>query len=261
MARTWTRRQASPPTSITEIARRYHAAAVALAQTLGLSVPEVFAQHRESVTAIFIETSRAELRLPATMKLPPLAGEHVADAPVVVATGEAVPANSGEFRPATGQNSSNGDERPTTIPLAGGLPCGGQAIATLKPGALSMLRSKVATLIHAEGDRWVPLLAALEAERQRRMAPSHIRLVEPALEVTAAPLPEASPLSEAPTAPLYATPEQVRSLKRLAAQVGAEAAEDLADVLDHSPKGLLMGVYTRIDARLHGRLTGQTPGQ
>jgi hypothetical protein len=54
MARSWKPRQAPPPTSITEIARRYHAAAVALAQTLGLSVPEVLSQHRESVTAIFI---------------------------------------------------------------------------------------------------------------------------------------------------------------------------------------------------------------
>jgi hypothetical protein len=56
----------------------------------------------------------------------------------------------------------------------------------------------------------------------------------------------------------YATPEQIRALKRLAAQVGPEAAEDLADVLEHSPKGLLLDVHTRISTRLEARLHGQT---
>jgi hypothetical protein len=55
MAREGKSRQAPPPTSITEVARRYHAAALALAQTLGLPVAEVLTQHRESVTAVFIE--------------------------------------------------------------------------------------------------------------------------------------------------------------------------------------------------------------
>jgi hypothetical protein len=72
MARDWKPCQAPGPTSLTEIARRYHAAAVALAQTLGLSVAEVLSQHRESVTAIFIESGRCDLRLPAAVKLPPL---------------------------------------------------------------------------------------------------------------------------------------------------------------------------------------------
>jgi len=43
----------------------------------------------------------------------------------------------------------------------------------------------------------------------------------------------------------------------LAAQVGPEAAEDLQDVLDHSPKGLLLEVYGRIAARLQARMNGQ----
>jgi hypothetical protein len=62
MAKTWRSRPIPRPTSITEIARRYHAAAVALAQTLGLSLAEVLTQHRESVTAIFIECGRCDLR-------------------------------------------------------------------------------------------------------------------------------------------------------------------------------------------------------
>jgi hypothetical protein len=75
MARDWNARPAPRKTTITEVARRYHAAAVALAQTLGLSVPEVFAQHRESVTAIFIECGRCDLRVPAGVQLPPLASK------------------------------------------------------------------------------------------------------------------------------------------------------------------------------------------
>jgi hypothetical protein len=60
-----------------------------------------------------------------------------------------------------------------------------------------------------------------------------------------------------PPAERYATREQVASLKRLAARVSAEASEDLADVMDHSPKGLLMDVYQRIERRLQGRLNGK----
>jgi hypothetical protein len=72
MARDWKPRQPPAKTSLTEIARRYHGCAVVLAQTLGLSVQEVLAQHRESVTAIFIESGRCDLCLPAAVKLPPL---------------------------------------------------------------------------------------------------------------------------------------------------------------------------------------------
>jgi ERF superfamily len=180
---------------------------------------------------------------------------------------------------------TNGDPRPRTIPLDAGLPCGGLTVTDLKPGQLAMLLSKTASLVHAGENTFVPLLAALQREKARRQEPGHIRLVEPVPEATVPPVldtpppaekqllenptvvsesttqrtPEASPPPEMPPAPLYATPEQVRALKRLAAQVGAEAAEDLADVLDHSPKGLLLDVYTRIEARLNGRLAGQPP--
>jgi hypothetical protein len=83
MARDWKPRQPPAKTSLTEIARRYHAAAVALARTLGLSVQETLAAHRESVTAIFIESGRCDLRLPAGVTLPRLA----ADAPVAQGNG------------------------------------------------------------------------------------------------------------------------------------------------------------------------------
>jgi hypothetical protein len=48
---------------------------VALSKTLGLSLAEVLTQHRESVTAVFIETSRGGVTLPGHIKLPPLVQE------------------------------------------------------------------------------------------------------------------------------------------------------------------------------------------
>jgi hypothetical protein len=42
-------------------------------------------------------------------------------------------------------------------------------IGDLKPAQLAMLVSKVARLVHDEGERWVPLLASLQAERARRL--------------------------------------------------------------------------------------------
>jgi hypothetical protein len=72
MARSWkpTRAHDAPraPTTIHEIARRYHACAVALGQTLGLSLAEGLAQHRESVTAVFIECGRCDLCLPGRVR-------------------------------------------------------------------------------------------------------------------------------------------------------------------------------------------------
>ena len=163
MAKRWKSSPAShdprPPETISGIARRYHACAVAFASTLGIPLAEALQAYHGPVTAIFIETSRAELRLPATVTLPPLAGGN--------ASATMPPQSPG--RPE--EVVTNGDPRPTTIPLAGGLPCGGEPIATLKPGALSMLRSKVASLVHAEGDRWVPLLSALQREKARRQEP------------------------------------------------------------------------------------------
>jgi hypothetical protein len=58
-----------------------------------------------------------------------------------------------------------------------GLPCSGQAITGLKPAALAMLVSKVARLVQDNGDHWVPLLAALQAEQAARLARGQRRLV------------------------------------------------------------------------------------
>lgn len=171
MARNWKSRQAPPPTSITEIARRYHAAAVALAQTLGLSVPEVLSAHRESVTAIFIECGRCDLRLPGGVKLAPLVQPN-GQAPENLPTEDtevlredrplADPSTNG-----TVAETATGVAIPTTIPT--GWPSGGQVLAALKPATLHMLIAKTAALVHAEGAGWVPLLASLQAERARRL--------------------------------------------------------------------------------------------
>src|SRR6266404_5683807 len=85
MARYSPRRQPdapSTPTTITELARRYHSCAVALAKSLGLPMSEAFLRdHRESVSSIFIASDRAGVRLASGVTLPPLA-----DAPVSVTT-------------------------------------------------------------------------------------------------------------------------------------------------------------------------------
>jgi hypothetical protein len=65
---------------------------------------------------------------------------------------------------------------------------------------------------------------------------------------------EAGPGQPAQPAAIYATPQEIAALKRLAAQVSPEAAEDLQDVLDHAPKGLMPDLYRRIEARLQARL-------
>jgi hypothetical protein len=56
-----------------------------------------------------------------------------------------------------------------TIPKDAGLPYGGQLIADLKPAQLAMLVSKVARLVHDDGEHWVSLLAALQAKRAARL--------------------------------------------------------------------------------------------
>jgi hypothetical protein len=194
MAREWKARSAPRPTSITEIARRYHAAAVALAQTLGLSLPETLAAHRESITAIFIEASRCELRLPAGVKLPPLGMTGVETArgqsphePVIEDMTAVIPSN-GQGTGAAAEGSAP-PARPEIVPREGppvpdlptvvptGCPCAGQAISALKPASLSMLLAKTANKVHEEGDGWVPLLGALQRERAARIA--HVR--KPAL--------------------------------------------------------------------------------
>jgi len=55
------------------------------------------------------------------------------------------------------------------VPTDSGLPCAGQAISTLKPAQLAMLVSKVARLVSDGAAQWVPLLAALQAERGARL--------------------------------------------------------------------------------------------
>jgi hypothetical protein len=176
MAKTWRSRPIPRPTSITEIARRYHAAAVALAQTLGLSLAEVLTQHRESVTAIFIECGRCDLRLPAGVPLP-----HVADAPVRVPTAQ--PSNGRDHAgPVTDVvtivTAPNGDTSsptvvptdsglPTSIPAGLQLPCAEALIADLRPPQLSLLIGKVG--LRALADKSLePLHVALLAERARR---------------------------------------------------------------------------------------------
>jgi hypothetical protein len=191
------------PTTITECARRYHACALALAQTLGLSLAEVLAQHRESVTAVYIESSKCEVRLRASVTLPPLAtpngqGERppeasnraIAEAIGVSHTTVDHDVNDGnklppsaieapesqaagghklppEPEPAVEAEGVGVAEPPTTIPP--GLPCGGQAVADLRPAQLRMLLSRVDQLAADQGRHWRPLLEALAAERQRRI--------------------------------------------------------------------------------------------
>jgi hypothetical protein len=203
MARAWKSRPASPPTSITECARRYHACAVALGQSLGLSLADTLATHRESVTAIYIETSRCDLRLPAGVTLPPLAtperpvlgdatavqpltGSHngapvANDATAVALSNGQVPmgTNSVPASPAgPGQAESTVGTSPlvtgaapplTSIPRDKGLPCGGQGIADLRPGQLSLLLGKVQRLAWEKGGTWGTLLEALQAERAARV--------------------------------------------------------------------------------------------
>src|SRR5262245_24897858 len=74
MAREWKARPATRPTTITEAARRYHSCALALARSFGLPLTEAFVQtYHPAISSVFIEASRADLRLPAGVQLPPLA--------------------------------------------------------------------------------------------------------------------------------------------------------------------------------------------
>jgi hypothetical protein len=177
MARDWKPRPASRPTTITEVARRYHAAAVALSRTLGLSLAEVLAQHRESVTAIFIECGRSDLRVAAGVKLPRLAmpespanGHPGAAAETNISANNTFGAEDPVPRQGGEEAHGNAPALPTSIPADENLPCAGQEIALLKPAALAMLIGKVATLAHAEGAAWAPLLHALTREREARLA-------------------------------------------------------------------------------------------
>jgi hypothetical protein len=52
---------------------------------------------------------------------------------------------------------------------------------------------------------------------------------------------------------MYATPQQIAGLKRLAQQVGDDAYADVQDMLDHHPEGLVVGVYEIVKQRLKSR--------
>jgi hypothetical protein len=161
------------PTTITELARRYHSCTVALAKSLGLPMTEAFLRdHRESVSSIFIASDRAGVRLPSGIQLPPLT------APPVEA-----PAEAGEImcsgRPlAPEEPPTNGDtpplsvittvaELPTRIPAGLQLSCAEALIRDLRPPQLSLLIGKVGLRALAEKSL-EPLHVALLAERARR---------------------------------------------------------------------------------------------
>jgi hypothetical protein len=201
MARNWTPRPTPQPTSITEICRRYYACALALSKVMGVPLTETFMQeHHSAISSTFIETSRCELRLPASVTLPPLAppngqgarqpeasnramAEAVGVSHVTVAndmsSGKNLPAETAippENADGPGNNLPPEPEEggepavPTSIPADGDLPCAGQEIAALKPAALAMLLAKTATLAHRDGACWAPLLHALTREREARLA-------------------------------------------------------------------------------------------
>ena len=63
-----------PPTrpSITDVARRYHACALAVATTFGITLEEALNERREVVTTVFVQASWEGLKLPACVELTPL---------------------------------------------------------------------------------------------------------------------------------------------------------------------------------------------
>jgi hypothetical protein len=175
----------SAPTTLHEITRRYYACAIALAKAMSVPMSETFMrEHRESISCCFIEAGRAGVRLPSAVPLPPLPqatgvlhSEFSADGhPVEPVTPLVDLPVNGHPPEADGIGCTGGlspeppAPRPTTIPKDAGLPCAGVAIADLKPAQLAMLVSKTARLVHDEGERWVPLLASLQAERAARLA-------------------------------------------------------------------------------------------
>jgi hypothetical protein len=174
MPRTWTRKRPdapSAPTTLTEIARRYYACAIALSTAMGVPLTETFLrEHRESISCCFIEAGRAGVRLPPAVQLPPLSE------PTVEA-----PAEAGEImcsgRPPAPEAPTNGDtalsvittvaELPTRIPAGLQLPCAEALIRDLHPPQLSLLIGKVGLRALAEKSL-EPLHIALLAERARR---------------------------------------------------------------------------------------------
>jgi hypothetical protein len=180
--RDWTPRQdrPQPPESITASARRYHACLLAFAHTTGIPPLEVLRDHYTAVTAIYIETSRQGVRLPAGVKLAPLQAE--ADIRIGISgQGRAVEPDPGIT--VSSEPGANGDASPPTM-VPPGWPCAGQRIDALKPAQLSMLVGKVVQHLHSHQDetRWIPLLHALQAERASRLERGRQRPVATAEE-------------------------------------------------------------------------------
>jgi hypothetical protein len=169
------------PTSLTECARRYHGAALALARTFGVPLTADFVRdYHPAISTIYIEAGRAQIRLPPTVQLPPLApagnpapepepdrdplppGEGEAPDGAVSDLSEAVEADVPDFAPPT-------DQAPAPLTIPTGFPSAVVRITDLKPGVLPMLIAKTAALVHAEGEAWVPLLGALQSERATRL--------------------------------------------------------------------------------------------
>jgi hypothetical protein len=174
MARASSRRRPDTiePTTLTECARRYHAAALALSRTFGLPLTLEFVQtYHPAISSIYIESGKVGVRLPDRVTLPPLrdvvAGEAHAsslDHPAGAETNPLPPGASEMSSPVTIL------EPVTSVPGDAALPCRGQPISTLKPAPLAMLINKVQPLAEAQGGRWVLLLQALTQERAKRVA-------------------------------------------------------------------------------------------
>jgi hypothetical protein len=180
MARPWksSRSDHAPRATgtITEVARRYHACAMALAKSFGMPLTADFLQaYHSAISSVYIEAGRAGIRLPAGVQLPPLVVPNNHGQPPNGHPVEPVTEHVREWEPTDTPEAgapeppTNGHAPPVAIPTDAGLPCGGQVIADLKPAQLAMLVSKVATLAHAEGERWGPLLGALQSERGKRL--------------------------------------------------------------------------------------------
>jgi hypothetical protein len=134
-------------------------------------------EYHSAISCVYIEAGRTGVRLAAGVQLPPLTAP-----PPDTTNGqpEAVPPSNGHGTTLTSLAPEitnavvpdNGTIVPSlvTIPPDAGLPCGGQAISALKPAQLAMLISKTARLLQDEGGGWVPLLHALERERNARLA-------------------------------------------------------------------------------------------
>jgi hypothetical protein len=196
-----------PPETISGIARRYHACAVAFATTLGIPLAEALQAYHGPVTAIFIETSHAELRLPASVQLPVLmptppnraiaeaigvdestvrhdvraaqnyAPHHQREAPV------------GDVHEPAAENSAPAHEaeamgEPLPVVVPEGLPCSGTLLVDLRPPQLSLLLGKVAALAATKQGAWSVLLTALQAERQARLAKGRKPRLVPGSEAT-----------------------------------------------------------------------------